>query len=188
MPGFQAARTQSSGDTCGTIETYSMPTTHVITAIGDVVNLGLTADTDGRMEIAVPTGGAQTARSLGIVVGFEVDPQNLLTTGKTANAGGKARVAVDPQQLYRITQTVAEGLIVANVGQNYGYLADVASQGANSNLITSNMQIDASSNNTAATLPFRLVGVDDLDDTSGLYLTAIVRPNATFFNEGTLGV
>lgn len=185
MAGFQAVRTQSSGDTCGTVETYSMvAATGRNVAIGDVVRLSSGADADGRMQILPETSGTDGA--LGVIVGFGVDPTNLLTTGHfDASTAKSVRVSVDPLQLYRTDQVSPFGLGLTDVGQNVDTRTSVPT--VNGNLLISDMGIvQGTPGSSSATRPWRLVSME-ADDNGDLSIL-IVRPNSSSLAAGNANV
>jgi len=98
MAGFQALKSQGLGNSSGVVTTYDVLSTHSTRlAIGDVVDLTGTGTSTGQAGCDV---AGTTGQILGIIMGFEVDPDNLTSTGLAASTGGKARVNVDPNMKY----------------------------------------------------------------------------------------
>lgn len=184
--GFQATRVQGVGVNCGEVETYALDSSNTIAAIGDVFQITNSADADGLAIAAPVTTNPYVNQILGVAVGFNVDPTNLLTTGKPANAGGFVQINIDNNQLYRVDVT-GQALTIGEVGANFDVLSDPATSVAgNTNLISSNMTILGTTTGVGgAATPFRLVGLDDIVD--GQFTTAIVRPNYTTSNTGATG-
>lgn len=181
MSGFQAIRSQGGGDNTGQIDTYDVASTHSTRlAIGDVVDLTGTADATGR---AGCDAAGTTGQILGVIVGFEADPDNLTDTGLAASTGGKARVNIDPNANYVVD--VANGpLVVADVGLNVNQVVTEATRSGG--MTSSNMTVNATGVASTVTFPWRVVGL--LEDSAGvLGNKAIVRPNSTTLNAGTVG-
>ena len=182
MAGFQAVRSQNGGEVSGKLETYDVAAAHTtVLAIGDAVSLTGTSDAVGRAGVDA---SSTTGQFLGIVAGFEVDPDNLTSTGLAALTQGKARVNVDSDAIY--TADVANGpLVVANVGLNANMVVTAAT--VSGGLTTSNMTVNATGVATTVTLPWRIIGL--LEDDDGVLGNRVtVQPNTTTVAAGTVGV
>ncbi len=195
--GFQVVRVQGTSGTCGIIETYILNNTSAKNvAIGDVV-LAQTGDaaftgSTGFSQV-IPATGAAVAVGLnvvGVIVGFEVDPQKgLLRTGLlgTDTDARVVRVAIDPNQVYAV-EVDPGGFLAISINDNVSLVANEATAVTGTNLITSNMTIVTPT--TTKTLPFRIVGYDPasfvVSDSS--FTRVFVRPNESFYKLGQVGV
>ena len=181
MAGFQAIRSQGLGGSIGQVDTYDVAAAHSTRlAIGDVVDLTGTGTATGQAGCDT---ASTTGQFLGVVMGFEVNPDNLTSTGLAALTGGKARVGVDPNAVYRVD--VANGpLAAADLGLNLNQVVTAATESGG--LTVSNMTVNATGKATTVTFPWRLVGLEE--DSAGVFgNVAIVRPNSTTLNAGTVG-
>jgi len=181
MAGFQALRSQGAGNSCGQVDTYDVAAAHASRlAIGDVVDLTGTSSATGR---AGCDAASATGQMLGVVVGFDFNPSNLLDTGLAASTAGNARVCVDPNMTYRVD--VANGpLLVTDVGLNVDSVVTAATQSGG--LSVSNMTVNATGKANTVTFPWRIVAIEE-DSAGVLGNVAIVRPNSSTLNAGTVG-
>lgn len=182
MAGFQALKSQGLGNSSGVVTTYDVLSTHSTRlAIGDVVDLTGTGTSTGQAGCDV---AGTTGQILGIIMGFEVDPDNLTSTGLAASTGGKARVNVDPNMKYRVD--VSNGPLAAvDLGLNLNQVVTAATESGG--LTISNMSVNATGKATTVTFPWRLVALEE--DSAGVFgNVAIVVPNSTTLNTGTVGV
>ena len=183
--GFQAIRVQGTSGTCGIIETYFYNSSSNPVAIGDVVGHStlLATDNSGFSGVQVET-GATVVASTGVVVGFEVNPQEgLLKTGLEASTDSIVRVAIDPRQVYKVE--VAAGVFDAT---DFGFAVDTIATVAtiSGNLITSNMTINTTASSTSTTRPWLIVGADvGTLQSDNTFTTFYVRPNANSFYLGS---
>ena len=182
MSGFQAIRSQGGGNSCGQVETYDVISTHSTRlAIGDVVDLTGTGTSTGQAGVDT---ASTTGQILGVIAGFEVDPDTLTSTGLAASTGGKARVIIDSDMLYRVD--VANGPLAAvDIGLNLNQVVTEAT--VSGGMTSSNMTVNATGKATTVTFPWRLVALEE--DSSGTFgNVAIVSPNSTSLSAGTVGV
>lgn len=181
MAGFQALRSQGLGGSIGQVDTYDVLSTHTTRlAIGDAVDLTGTGTSTGQAGCDT---ASTTGQFLGIIAGFEVDPDTLTSTGLAASTGGKARVMVDPNQLYRAD--VSNGPLAAtDLGLNLNQVVTAATESGG--MTVSNMSVNATGAAATVTFPWRLVALEE--DSAGVFgNVAIVRPNSTTLNAGTVG-
>jgi hypothetical protein len=183
--GFQAVRVLGASGTCGIVETYfyNAGAAGLDVAIGDVVDKSTLAatDNDGFPGCVAATGTLAVA-SLGVVVGFEVDPQNLLQTGRLQNVDAIVRIAIDPRQVYAVE--VPTGIFTAaSFGGGASTLATEAT--VSNNFITSNMTVTAPAS-IDTVLPWYVVGGDpETLQSDNSFLRIYVRPNANSFYLGS---
>lgn len=183
MPGFQLTRSHGNGEVCGKLDTYKVSGSHASRlAIGDVVVLTGTADTDG--VAFVDAASDVDGQILGIIDSFIVNPSNLLTTGLEASVASSARVIIDPNAVYEV-DVVNGPLLVANVGLNIAM--DVTAATLSGGLTISNMAVDQDDLSSTAPYPFRIEAM--LEDSAGvLGNRARVSVNNSSLNAGTIGV
>lgn len=189
--GFQAVRVQGTSGTCGIIESFFLDGTTPPVAIGDVVfaaagTTALSGDSGFSTVQVLAADSAIGAVHVGVVVGFEVDPSDLLRTGRLTTINGIARVAIDSNQVYAVE--VAGGVITAvSIGKNASTEATTPAT-VSENLITSNMSITTVT--TTGTLPWRIVGADSstFDSSDNSFTRVYVKPNETFYRKGQTGV
>jgi hypothetical protein len=190
--GFQAVRVQGTSGTCGIIETFFLDGTTDPVAIGDVVvavaGNSLTNNGTGFSTVSVLTSNITAGTTVvGVVVGFEVDPSNLLRTGRTVGDGNAiVRVAIDANQVYAVEVDLST-VPSTSIGKNFGI--DAATPATiNGNLMTSNMTIQGES--LVATVAWRVVGADPdtYDADTNSFTRVYVKPNESFYRFGQLGV
>lgn len=181
MSGFRFARSLAQGDVSGKIETFSVDAGHAsILAIGDVVDATGTANADGIMGVDA---AGTTGQIVGVIVGFDFDPDNLTDTGLPAGTAGLARVCVDPLALFEVD--VANGpLVAANVGLNANIVNTAATRSGG--MTSSNMTLNATGVAATATFPFTIVALRE-DDAGVLGNRALVRMNESLFSKGVTG-
>ena len=182
--GFKFVKTQSQGDVTGKNFTYGVAATHATAlASGDVIRISGTASTTG-----VPEADAATAAQSVTGVMAAANPtfagEALSNASLAAITAGSILANVDPHALYRVD--VTNGTLVANnVGLNIDIVATAAS--TTGGITTSNMSVDAGTEGTTQTLPFRIVAIEE-DDAGTLGAVAIVRINNSTLSDGAAGV
>lgn len=106
--------------------------------IGDAVKLAGSADTDGVPTVAQAAAGDTI---VGVVVGFEVDPDNLTRKHRAASTARYALVVDDPQVIFEIQEDSVGGALAAeDIGNN----ADIVVGTGNSATGLSGMELDSS--------------------------------------------
>lgn len=130
------------------------------TFVGDLVKLSGTANADGTLMSVVQAAAGNTP--VGVVVGFEPNPDSLTQVHRTASqniasqdAGRWVYVADDADLVCEVQEDAVGGaLAITNVGQN----ADVIVGSGSATTGQSGMQLDSSTANTTSTLVLRILG------------------------------
>lgn len=137
---------------------YFIPATDgTATFIGDAVKLAGSADANGVPTIAQAAAGDTI---VGVVVGFEVDPDNLTRKHRTASTARYAYVVDDPNVIFEIQEDADGGaLAAADIGNN----VDIVVGSGNATTGLSGMEIDSSTKvtTTAQLRILRLVPRED---------------------------
>lgn len=120
--------------------------------VGDLVVLSGSADADG-----VP--GIQQAAAngvcVGVVVGFEPNPDNLTQNHRPANTNRYAYVADAPDIVMEAQEDAVGGAMsIADVGLNVNFIVGTGSVTTGQ----SAMQVDTNTKDTTNTLPLRILG------------------------------
>lgn len=121
---------------------------------GDLVKLAGSASSDGYATVAQSAAGNP---SIGVVVGFVVDPANLNTPSqyRAASTARYAMVADATDIVYEVQEDAVGGtLAAADVGLN----ADVVVGAGSTTTGQSGMQLDTSTKATTATLVLKILG------------------------------
>ena len=184
MSGFQLAKKQSDGDTCGKLMSYQVDAAHAtLLAPGDVIRITGTAGTTGIGEVDAAA-AAQSISGVIAAIDFNLSGEALSETGLPATTAGSLKAHVDPRLLFEVD--VSNGpLVVANVGLNADIVATAATK--TGGLSRSNMTLNATGVAVTQTLQFRIVQL--LEDEAGvLGGRALVRPNNTTMSDGAAGV
>jgi hypothetical protein len=149
----------------GAFNTYFLPSGNgTATFVGDLVKADATADTAAAGGLAkgiqsVIQSAAGDA-SIGVIVGFAIDPTNLNTPQyRAASTGRYVYVADDPNLLFEI-QTSNGTLVVADVGLN----ADVAVAAGSTTTGASGMTLDVGTKLTTAALVLKIMGFTQRPD------------------------
>lgn len=183
MAGFNFAKKQSSSETVGMVQTFSVDAGHTtLLAPGDAVIITGDADANGVSE--VDTAPATTAGT-GIIasVDFTLAGEQLTETGLLALTAGTVKVYTDQYATFEVDSDAT--LSVDDAGLNVAINATTATKSGG--LTISNMTIDAATVATTQTLPWRIVAL--LEDSAGvLGNRARVRPNATTASDGAAGI
>lgn len=121
---------------------------------GDLVKLAGSASTDGYATVAQ---SAATNPSIGVVVGFVVDPANLNTPSqyRAASTARYVMVCDATDVVYEVQEDAVGGaLAVGDIGLN----ADVVVAAGSTTTGQSGMQLDTSTKATTATLVLKILG------------------------------
>lgn len=119
------------------------------------------------------TTAVSAAAIVGSVVGFEIDPTNLNTSGfvRSASTRRVLLVADSPDLIFAAPQDAVGGVVAAaSVGLNANLIPGVVST---SGSYASGMSVDSSSVTTTNTAPLRIVGVTAAPDQD---VTSTTRP------------
>lgn len=157
--GMSAFSSTGAAYTGGVNKYYIPASDSVIMAVGDpVVSLG-SADTDGVPSVTRAAAGAAIR---GIIVGFEFlnrDQENL-PGYRPASVECYALVADDPSARVWIQEdSVAGSLAATDAGLNVNFIV----ANANSTTGKSQVEIDSSTAATTATLPLKLLGLQQVE-------------------------
>ena len=131
---------------------------------GDLVKLAGSASTDGYATVAQAAAGNA---SIGVVVGFVVDPADLNrpSSYRAASTARYVMVADAPDTVFEVQEDAVGGaLAVGDIGLN----ADVIVGAGSTTTGQSGMQLDTSTKNTTATLQLKILGfVNRVDNDIG---------------------
>jgi len=192
MPGFNAVRSPYSPEYLPVLETFVIvggAGTAAI-ALGDiVVTTGTAILVEGTPTAIrlVDGGGDAGANFLGIVEGFDVDPDNEVVGIPAATLGNrKVLVNINPFQLFEV-EPDDTSLTIADVGSNVGVNVVDSTVGG---ISESGMTLDASTATTGeALLPYRIYSITEFDSVVTTQVAKVlVMPNSTFFKIGTVGI
>lgn len=152
--GFRPVMHLNGNPYNGASRKYYSPSDNLF--IGDVVEADGTGNADG-----YPTVGRAEASDViqGVVVGWEVNPDNLANNYHTASATYAVFIADDPDLIFE-AQSDDATLVVGSIGLNVNF---VVASGATATGL-SNMEIDGNTGATTATLPFKIIGFTDRED------------------------
>lgn len=183
MAGFRTSGSLFSGYD-GKTRSYTVDIGHATRlAIGDVVRVTGTADTNGIQQVDAATASQSIT---GIIVGItpNFSTENFTDTGLAASVAGEVKVNVDPRAEYHVD--VSSGpLVPADCGLNIDLSANAAT--LSGGLTISNMTVNASTKATTSTLPFRILAL--MNDSNGVFGgRCIVRINETTAIAGAAGV
>jgi hypothetical protein len=184
--GFQLKTSQSSGDYCGAIRRFDIPSDNGgRLAIGDVVTLtGDSNTSDGEAEIVI---ASQSARIAGVIQSFAPDIANESFNdagGIAASTAGKAFVAVDKNLLFEVECSAT--LNAADVGLNADAVVTAATQSGG--LTVSNMTLDSATKATTATLHFKIHQLLEGATSGTLGDRALVSINGSYLQGDITGV
>lgn len=155
--------------------------------VGDLVKLAGSASTDGVPTVAQCAAGDA---SIGVVVGFRVDPTNLNTPiYRAASTNRYVLVADDPKTVFEIQEDgVGGALAVTNVGQN----ADVVVAAGSTTTGASGMELDSSTAATTATLVLKILGFSRREDntigSANAKVLVVINNHQYGSHTGTAGV
>lgn len=183
MAGFKYRKSQAGGGTTGNVYTFAVDAAHAtLLAPGDVVVITGDGDANGVSEVDAAAAGAAFT---GVIesVDLQLAGESLTETGLPASTAGTVKVRVDQYALYEVDSDAT--LVAADVGLNADINATAATKSGG--LTVSNMNIDAATKATTATLQWRIVALLE-DDDGVLGNRALVRPNNTTASDGAAGV
>lgn len=134
--------------------------------IGDMVQLEGTSgpaglvvggyDAEGMMSVERATPGTAGQDNVGVVVGFSVDPTNLMAKHRLASTNRIAHVVVDPTVVYEIQEDADTTPITATeIGLAYTFVATAGSATTG----VSAFVLDSSEQSNTATFPLKLLGL-----------------------------
>lgn len=161
--------------------------------LGDIMiqdAAGVTGGSDGAYQGATRATSATATIAIGVVVGWEIDPDNLTRTYHVGSSTLAVYIATDPNIIYECQDNGAATLIAAaDVGLNY----DLIIGSGNTTTGLSNMEVDSgTAGATTANTPVKLVGiVDRADNEIGLAnakLLVKLNTHAYGVDAGNLGV
>ncbi len=116
-------------------------------------------DVEGMATAILDTSGTTGQLTLGVVVGFSVDPTNLMQRHRLASTSRIARVVVDPTGVYQVQEDAdTTPIAAASVGLNVSYTTTAG----NTTTGISKNALDSSAVNTTATLPLRILGLSKI--------------------------
>lgn len=123
----------------GKVNRYYIPSTDgTATFVGDFVKSAGSADADGVPTIAQ---AAATDALLGVIVGFEPNPDNLSLMYRVASTARYALVCDDPDVIFEIQEdSVGNTLAATEVGNN----GDITVASGNTSTGASGMELDSS--------------------------------------------
>lgn len=187
--GFSVDRTLTPAGFNHQVNAYYIPASDgTAVGIGDLVKLtgGSTApdgatQNSGKVLKNVILATASDV-PVGVVVGFQFDPNNLMQKSRAANTGRIVLVADSPEILLE-AQSDATGVALADVGKNCTWTpgAPSALSGNSTSVVTGV--------NTTNTLPFQIVDISSVQgNEAGAYARVILRFNKHQYVTGTTGV
>jgi hypothetical protein len=157
---FGARIIGSNGGTYnGRIERFAIPATDgTATFLGDLVKLAGSATAEGVPTIAQVTAGDTP---VGIVVGFEVDGDNLTQQYRPASTLRYALVNTDPNVIFIMQEdSVTSTLAATDVGNNIDVVVGTGSTTSG----LSAMELDSDTVDTTATLVVNVLGLSQEPD------------------------
>lgn len=184
--GFRPIMYRGGAPYNGQARVYYVPASDsTALAVGDLVKLVGTADADGVQTITRVSDGAADA-PVGAVVGFVPDKTYEAQTHRTASTLRYAIVADDPNLVFE-----AQADEAITIATDIGLCAAVTVTAVTTATGVSNMQIDASTKATTATLPVKMIGlrsapINDVTDTSNLKVLCIINNHP--YKAGVAGV
>jgi len=147
-------------------------------AKGDVV------EADGTGNGKYPTVGRAEAADVvqGVVVGWEVNPDELEKNYHVASTEYAVFIADDPDLVFE-AQTNDDGITAAAIGLNI----DIVVAALDTATGLSNMELDGTTEATTATLPFKIIGFVDREDNEvgAANMKVLVTANNHKFKGGT---
>lgn len=160
-------------------------------AVGDPVTLAGSADADGVPTVKRLTAGTLGAGAanipVGIVVGFQVEPNNLEVPDYRAASDAAYVVVADDPDLFFIVQedSVGGALAAANVGQRINFIMGTPSAATG----LSNVEIDSSTASADAALQAQIIRLYNAPANEiGVNAKWICKFNGHLYNPGNAGV
>jgi hypothetical protein len=135
-------------------------------------------DVEGMATIARCASGAAEQLLVGVVVGFSVDPTNLMTAYRVASTSRIAHVVVDPTVVYEVQEDgVTSNLAAADVGLNISFSTTAGSTTTG----VSGIQLISNAKATTVTLPCKILGLAKRPDNAfGLASSDKAKIEVTF--------
>lgn len=188
--GFRPVKHRNGSPYNGQANLYYFPSSDGTAAyIGDLVKLAGSAD-PGYGEAQTVTLAAAGDAIVGVIVGFLVDPANVLNNTYTSRPASTARYVwvADATDLVLEAETSNGTLAVTDIGNN----ANHAVGSPDSTYARSGATVDAGTKATTATLTLKLIGFvprEDNDDTAASSKVWVTINNHQFASgTGTAGV
>lgn len=187
--GFSVDQTLTPAPFNQQINAYYVPASDATAiGIGDLVKLttGSTApdgatQNSGKVLKNVILAGASDV-PVGVVVGFQFDPNNLMQKSRLASTGRVVMVADSPSLVLE-AQADATGISLANVGLNCTW-----TPGAPGSLSGNSTSVVTGPASTS-TLPFQILGISSVQGNEpGAYARVTLRFNKHAYVTGTTGV
>lgn len=158
--------------------------------LGDIViqdAAGVAGDGVGYQGVTRATSATATL-AIGVVVGWQADPDNLSRKYHAGSSTLALYIATDPNIVYAMQDDASAAIAAADIGLNY----DLVISSGNTTTGLSNMEIKAdTAGATTAATPIKLVGMLDAPDNEvGSNSTCLVTLNTHVYNAdvGSLGV
>lgn len=169
--GFRPVGNLSGGSMTGQVQKFLA---NEALFLGDLVTKSGTGRSsgDGAYQDCARAGAGNAI--LGVVVGWEIDPDNLSAVHCAASTTKAVFVNTDPNLILEC-QSDDGTPVVADVGQNFNIV--VASGSTTSG--ASNMELDGDTGATTAALPLKLIGFTDTpdNDTGSANMSCLVTIN-----------
>lgn len=165
--GFKPVRHLNGSPYNGQHELFLVPSSDgTAIFVGDIVKQAGSSGTAGTVVAGMDCEGMPTAiiasagttgqDILGVVVGFLVDPTDLTKKHRAASTNRVAMVCTDPSVVYEVREdAVGSNIAAGDIGTNVPYTTTAGSATTG----VSAMEIDSSAVATAATLPWKLIGL-----------------------------
>lgn len=187
--GFSVDQTLTPAGFNQQINAYYVPASDATAiGIGDLVKLtaGSTAadgatQNSGKVLKNVILAGA-TDVPVGVVVGFQFDPNNLMQKSRLASTGRIVYVADSPSLVLE-AQSDATGVALADVGKNCTWTPGApGTLSGNSTSVVTGI-------NTTSTLPFEIIGISSIPNNEpGAYARVQLRFNKHQYTPASTGV
>lgn len=157
--------------------------------VGDVVKMGGTAggagvvvsgmDVEGMPTCARDTSGTTGQDTVGVVVGFSVDPTNPLLKHRAASTYRIAHVVTDPSVIYEVQE---DGVGAALTAAEVGLCTAIITTAGSTVTGMSGMALDSNGTTaTTSTLPVKIVGlVKRVDNAMGASTTDLAKWEVIF--------
>lgn len=157
--GLTPVRHVSGSPYNGQVERCFIPDTdNTDMFVGDAVKSAGSADANGVRTIAQAAAGNTL---LGVIVGFDPNPDDLSLTYRKGGVAQYAYVATDPALIFEVQEdSVGGALAAADIGLNANLVVAAGSKVSG----LSGMQLDTSTKATTATLPLRILGLVQRED------------------------
>ncbi len=183
--GFNPLKSLIGNSNVGQVNLYYIPAGNAVaTFVGDLVKADTTGSGAGAFtgyqSVVQAAAGDAT---IGVVVGFDINPLNLNTPQfRAASTGRYVLVADDPNQIFEV-QTSNGTLTAADVGLNANFAVAAGSTATG----TSGMTLDVATAAVTATLPLKIVGFSQRVDNEvgNPNAKVLVKINNHQLNSGT---